>query len=116
MKIRALLQGASCRTAKAAYWLRREGGARRHADASPPHGHSCSVLFGRGLPVSTGGLMTMWVMHRLAMKFCTVFACMLAARGHGSAIPFAKIEVMIDMSVEMFGPVVPRPYPDEYTA
>jgi hypothetical protein len=44
----------------------------------------------------------MWIMHGFAMKFCTVFGARFAARGHRSAIALAKIEMMIDVSVEIF--------------
>jgi len=60
--------------------------------------------------------MAMLVMHRLAMKFGAVFGCSLASAGHGSVVTLAIIELMIDVSVEMFRPAVPRSRPDEYTA
>ena len=46
--------------------------------------------------------MAMCIMHCFAMKFGTVFSDMLAARGHRSAIALAIIEMMIDVSVEIF--------------
>ena len=60
--------------------------------------------------------MAPWVMHCLAVKFCTVFGWMLAPRGHGPAVALPKIEPMIDMPVEMIRAVEPRSGPDEYTA
>ena len=70
----------------------------------------------RYLPVSTGGFMATWVMHCLAVKLCTMFRWMLATRGHRPVVALAKVEMMIDVSVEMCRPVVPRPRPNEYTA
>ena len=60
--------------------------------------------------------MAMWIMHCFAMKFRTVFGDMLAARGHGSVVALAIVEMMIDVSVEISRSVIPRPGPDEYAA
>jgi len=68
------------------------------------------------LPVSTGGLMATWVMHCLAVKLCTMFRWMLAACRHRPAIALTKVEMVIDVSIEMFRPMVPGSRPDEYTA
>ena len=46
--------------------------------------------------------MAVWIMHCFAMKFRTVFGDMLAASGHRSVIALAIVEMMIDVSVEMF--------------
>ena|SRR5580698_2116776 len=59
--------------------------------------------------------MAMRVMHRLAVKLCTVLRRSLAARRHGTVIPLAEIEMMIDVPVEMLWPVVPRTGADEDT-
>jgi len=59
--------------------------------------------------------MAMWIVHRLAVKLCAVFRWVLATRGQGSVVTLAKIEAMIDVSVEMIRPVKPRPRPDKYT-
>jgi len=58
----------------------------------------------------------MCVMHCLAVKFCTVFRRMLAARGKSPVVALAVIELVIDVSVEMFRPVEPRSRADKYTA
>jgi hypothetical protein len=55
-------------------------------------------------------------MHCLAVKFCAVLGCTLAACGQSPVVTLAKVEMMIDVSVEVFRPVVPRPRTDEYTA
>ena len=68
------------------------------------------------LPVSTGCLMATRVMHRLAVKLCAMFGWALPARGHSSVVALPIIEMMIDVSVEMIRPVVPRSGPDKYTA
>ena len=60
--------------------------------------------------------MATWVMHCLAVKLCTVFRYMLAARWHRPFVALAKIEVVIDVAVEIMRPLVPTSRPDEYTA
>ena len=60
--------------------------------------------------------MTVYVVHCLAVKLCAVFCWALAARWHWPVVAFAKVETMIDVSVEMIRPVIPRPCPDENTA
>jgi hypothetical protein len=60
--------------------------------------------------------MATWVMRCFAVKLCTMFRWTLAARWHRPVVSLAKVEMMIDVSVEMFRPVVPRSRPDEYTA
>ena len=60
--------------------------------------------------------MTVHVVHCLAVKLCAVFRWTLAACGHWPVVAFAKVEMMIDVSVEMIRPVIPRPRPDENTA
>jgi len=56
------------------------------------------------------------IMHRLAVKLCTVFRWALAARGHRPVVAPAIVETMIDVSVEMIRPVVPRSRANENTA
>jgi hypothetical protein len=58
----------------------------------------------------------MRVMHCRAVKFRTVFRDVLAAPWHGSVVAFAKIEVMIHVSIEMLRTVKPRSRTDEYPA
>jgi hypothetical protein len=72
--------------------------------------------FPRYLLAFAGSFMTMYVVHCLAVKLCAVFRWILATRGHGPVVAFAKVELMIDLSVEMIRPVIPRPRPDENTA
>jgi hypothetical protein len=55
-------------------------------------------------------------MHCLAVKLCAVFRWTLAARGQRPVVALAKVETMIDVSVETIRPVEPRSGPDEYTA
>jgi len=45
--------------------------------------------------------MTVYVVHCLAVKLCAVFRWTLAARGHWPVVAFAKVETMIDVSIEM---------------
>jgi hypothetical protein len=60
--------------------------------------------------------MAMWVMHCLAVKLRTMFGWTLAAPRHSPAVALPKVETMIDMSVEITRPVVPRSSPEEYAA
>ena len=60
--------------------------------------------------------MAVCVMHCLAVKFCTVFRRMLAARGKRPVVTLAVIETVIDVSVEMFRSVEPGSRADKYTA
>jgi hypothetical protein len=53
------------------------------------------------------------VMHCLAVKFRTVFRGTLAARRHRPVVALSIIETMIDVPIEVFGPVKPRSSPDE---
>jgi hypothetical protein len=46
--------------------------------------------------------MAVCIMHCFAMKFRTMFSDMLAARWHGSVVALTIVEMMIDVSVEMF--------------
>jgi hypothetical protein len=68
------------------------------------------------LPVSAGGLVTVHVMHRLTVKFLTVFRCSVAAGGQRTAVAFAKVVTVIDVTVKMFRPVEPGSSPDEETS
>ena len=60
--------------------------------------------------------MSMYVMHRLAVKLCAVFRRSRATRRHCAVVALAIVELMIDVAVEMIRPVVPRPSADEDTA
>jgi hypothetical protein len=60
--------------------------------------------------------MTAYVVHRLAVKLCAVFRWTLAARWHRPVVALAIVEMMIDVSVEVISPVIPRARPDENTA
>jgi hypothetical protein len=72
--------------------------------------------FPRYLLAFAGSFMTAYVVHCLAVKLCAVFRWTLTTRWHGTVVAFAKVETMIDVSVEMIRPVIPRPRPDENTA
>ena len=52
--------------------------------------------------------MAVGVMHRCAMKFPALSHWMLAACGHRSMIALPIVEMMIDVSIEMFRAVKPR--------
>jgi hypothetical protein len=60
--------------------------------------------------------MATFVMHCLAVKFCTVFRRTLAARRQSAMVAFAVIEMVIDVSVEAIRPVEPRSRADKYPA
>src|SRR5579872_4390971 len=66
--------------------------------------------------MSTGSLVTMYIMHCLAVKLLTMFRWAFAARWHRPTVALAIVEVMIDVAVEMIGPVIPRSSPDKDTA
>jgi hypothetical protein len=68
------------------------------------------------LSVAPWGLMAMFVMHGFAVKLGTMFRWTLAARWHGPFVALTIVETMIDVSVEMTRPVIPRSRSDEYTA
>jgi hypothetical protein len=68
------------------------------------------------LLASAGGLVAMYIMHCLTVKFCTVFRWTLAARWHRPVVALAIIEMMIDVPVEMSRPMVPGSRTDENTA
>ena len=57
--------------------------------------------------------MAMGVMHCLAVKFCTVFRRMLATRGERPVVTLAVVQPVIDVSVKMIRPVIPRSRADE---
>src|SRR5580704_7323599 len=63
------------------------------------------------LPVFVRGLTAMRVMHRLPVKFRAVFGRTLAALGQMPVIALAIVKTMIDVSVKMFRPVIPRSRP-----
>ncbi len=56
------------------------------------------------------------VMHSLPVKLCPVITWPLAASGHRPVVTFPKVEMMIDMPVEMISPMEPWADPDKYTA
>lgn len=55
-------------------------------------------------------------MHGLPAKLFVVFHGMLSARGQRPMIALAIVEVMIDVSIEMFRPVKPWSGSDEHAA
>jgi hypothetical protein len=58
--------------------------------------------------------MTTRVMHCLAVKLCAVFRWTFAPRRRRPAVTLAKVETMIDVSVEMIRPVIPGSRTNEY--
>jgi hypothetical protein len=60
--------------------------------------------------------MAVYIVHCLAVKFCALLRWTFAARWHRPVIAFAIVEMMIYVSIEMVGPLIPRPYTDENTA
>jgi len=58
----------------------------------------------------------MGVMHRLAAERGALFCCTLAAGWHRAVETLAKIEMMIDVSIEMVGAVKPGSRADENAA
>lgn len=56
------------------------------------------------------------VMHRLAMEFRSVSGRSFTASRQRSMITLAKVEIVIDVTVKMIGPVIPGPGADEDTA
>ena len=79
-------------------------------EIGPPAGRTGPSRY---LPVSAGSLMAACVMHRLAVELCTVRCWTLAAPGHGPTVALAKIEMMIDVSIETVRSVKPRARADE---
>jgi hypothetical protein len=65
------------------------------------------------LPVSAGSFVAACVMHGLAVELGTVLGWTLAAGWHGAAVALAKIETMIDVSVEMVRSAIPRSRADK---
>jgi hypothetical protein len=61
-------------------------------------------------------LMTMRVMHSVAMKFSAMFRWMFAASGEATMVALAIVEMMIDVSVEVIRPVKPGSRTNEHTA
>jgi hypothetical protein len=59
--------------------------------------------------------MAMYIMHCLAVKLCTVFRWAFTARRHRPVVALAIVETMIDVSVEVIRPAVPRSRADEET-
>jgi hypothetical protein len=57
--------------------------------------------------------MATWIMHRLAVKFCTMFRRMLAAPRHRPVVALPIVEMMIDVSIEAVRPVKPGSSPDK---
>jgi hypothetical protein len=58
--------------------------------------------------------MAMRVMHCLAMEFPSLIGWMLATRRHGPMVAFPIVKAMIDVSIEMIRPMIPRSGTDEY--
>jgi hypothetical protein len=58
----------------------------------------------------------MRVVHCFTVELRAMFRWPVAACGHWPVITLTKVETMIDVSVEMFRPVVPSSRPDEYAA
>ena len=56
------------------------------------------------------------IMHGLPAKLFMVFHRMLSARREWPVVSMAIVEVMIDVSIEMFRPVEPGTRPNEHTA
>ena len=61
-------------------------------------------------------LMTVDIMHRLTMKFRTMFRWALSPCRHRPMVALAIVEMMIDVPVEVLRSVIPRPGPDENSA
>jgi hypothetical protein len=61
-------------------------------------------------------LMTMCVMHGLAVKLCTVFCWTGAASWQSPVVAFARIEMMIDVSVKTIRSVKPGSRTYEHAA
>jgi len=57
--------------------------------------------------MSVWRLLAVYVMHRLAVEFRSPLRRTLTAGRHRAMIAVAKIEAMIDMTVEVFRPVEP---------
>ena len=68
------------------------------------------------LLVPSGRLAAMGVMHCTSMELCAVLSGTLVARGERPMVALAKVQIMIDVPVKMFGPVEPRSRADEYPA
>lgn len=60
--------------------------------------------------------MAVGIMSRLTVKLSAVFGWMLASRRESAAISLAKVEMMIDVPIEVFTPVEPGARPDKYSA
>ena len=60
--------------------------------------------------------MSAGIMPRRAVKLCTVFRRILAARWKTTPISLPIVQMMIDVTVEMLRSVKPRPCADEYSA
>ena len=58
----------------------------------------------------------MHIMHCLTVKFCAVLRRSGAARRETPVVALAIVELMIDVSVEVIRPVIPRASADEDTA
>jgi hypothetical protein len=58
----------------------------------------------------------MRVVHCFAVELRTMFCRTFAALGKRSVVALAIVEMMIDVTVEMFRPVIPRSRSEEYAA
>lgn len=68
------------------------------------------------LPASVRSLMTMLVMHGVAVEFAALRCGALAARGHRPVIAVAIVEVVVNVTVETVRTVKPRTSADEDAA
>jgi hypothetical protein len=73
------------------------------------------LISSRHLPPA-GCLTTTRVMHRFSVKFRSVFRRTLATRWQWPAVALAKVETMIDVSVETTRPMEPGSSTDEYAS
>jgi hypothetical protein len=63
-----------------------------------------------------GSLSSVSVVSRFTVELSPVFAAMLAARRETTAVAFAEIVMMINVTIKVFGTVEPGAGTDEYTA
>ncbi len=76
----------------------------------------CLMRFAQNLSTIMGTFTAMSIMHRSTTKRDTVFGRRFASGGEGTTISPAIVEIVIDVPVEMFRPVIPWPCSDEYPA
>ena len=85
------------------------------APSAPASGSKRARPGGLTFPLSASArsLVAMYIMHCLAVKLGAVFGRTLAARRHWPMVALAVVEMMIYVSVEMIGPMIPRPRSDK---